>query len=138
MSKEQGSVQDLGFPDLISGLKATPGCIGVETARTGSGKEVIFAWFEDKKAVLNWYHSEAHQRVMKAFFQNDAPGKPLHGVPDDAGPIMVIASVTFSDRPLFKETPLPISQIAIEAYQPITKGIALGGRFAPEGVKVKR
>ncbi|MDT4898958.1 MAG: hypothetical protein QOH25_4035 [Acidobacteriota bacterium] len=39
-----------GFPDLVAGLKATPGCLGVETARTDSGKSVIFAWFEDKKA----------------------------------------------------------------------------------------
>ena len=32
------------FPDLVGALKASPGCLGVETARTGSGKEVIFAW----------------------------------------------------------------------------------------------
>ena len=28
-----------GFPDLVAGLKATPGCLGVETARTASGKQ---------------------------------------------------------------------------------------------------
>ena len=43
-----------GFPDLVAGLKATPGCLGVETARTTSGKAVIFAWFENKRAVLRW------------------------------------------------------------------------------------
>lgn len=36
--------------DLVAALKATPGCLGVETARTGSGKQVIFAWFENKDA----------------------------------------------------------------------------------------
>lgn len=45
MSAEQSKVADLGFPDLVSGLKATPGCLGVETARTASGKEVILARF---------------------------------------------------------------------------------------------
>ena len=35
----------LPFPDLVGPLKATPGCLGVETARTASGKMVIFAWF---------------------------------------------------------------------------------------------
>jgi hypothetical protein len=36
-----------GFPDLklVEGLQATPGCLGVETARTAGGKQVIFAWF---------------------------------------------------------------------------------------------
>src|SRR5262245_58325955 len=57
-----------GFPDLIAALKAVPGCLGVETAKTGSGKQVIFAWFEDRKAVLKWYYSDAHQQVMKQFF----------------------------------------------------------------------
>ena len=57
-----------GFPDLVGALKSTPGCVGVEVARTGSGKQVIFAWFEDKKAVLNWYYSDTHQAVMKQFF----------------------------------------------------------------------
>src|SRR5262245_28351929 len=54
-----------GFPDLVAALKATPGCLGVETARTSSGKQVIFAWFENKKAVLAWYYSDTHQAVKK-------------------------------------------------------------------------
>jgi hypothetical protein len=41
------SQTQLPFPDLVGPLKATPGCLGVETARTASGKMVIFAWFED-------------------------------------------------------------------------------------------
>src|SRR6185312_1006643 len=55
----------LPFPDLVGPLKATPGCLGVETARTASGKMVIFAWFEDKRAVMRWYTSEMHQQLMK-------------------------------------------------------------------------
>src|SRR5690242_18679538 len=56
------------FPDLVGGLKETPGCLGVETARTASGKACIFAWFEDKKALLGWYYSKMHQDAMKSFF----------------------------------------------------------------------
>jgi quinol monooxygenase YgiN len=56
-----------GFPDLVAGLKATPGCLGVETARTTSGKMVIFAWFENKKAVLNWYNSDMHQGLVNQY-----------------------------------------------------------------------
>jgi hypothetical protein len=40
-------------PDLIAALKATPGVLGVDAGRTLSGKQVIFAWFENKQAVLN-------------------------------------------------------------------------------------
>jgi len=127
-----------GFPDLVAALKASPGCLGVETAKTASGKQVIFAWFEDKKAVLKWYHSDAHQQVMKQFFPGQEYSKPLKEVPENSGPILAIASITFTDKPRFKETPLPISQIAIELYQPMSGGIFLGGRFAPEGLKVPK
>ena len=121
---------------LIAGLKATPGCLGVETARTMSGKNVIFAWFEDKKAVLNWYYSDTHQRAMKAAFPGNQPRKPLADVPDDSGPIMAVASITLGDKPQFEGTSLPISQISIELYRPLAGGLFLGGRFAPEGLKV--
>jgi len=125
-----------GYPDLVAGLKKTPGCLGVETARTSSGKQVIFAWFENRKAVLKWYRSEMHQQVMNDFFPSYVPRKPLKDVADDGEPIMAVASITFSGKPRFKESTLPISQIAIELYKPITGGIFLGGRFAPESLKV--
>lgn len=130
--------QGAGFLPLVAALKSTPGCLGVETARTGSGKNVIFAWFEDKKAVLKWYHSDTHQQVMKQFYSAEGYNKPLRDVPDDSGPILAIASITFAEKPQFKEIKLPISQIAIELYQPITGGLFLGGRFAPENLKVPK
>jgi hypothetical protein len=130
--KEQG--KDLGFSDLIAALKATPGCLGVETAQTASGKQVIFAWFEDKKAALKWYYSDTHREVMKRFFPNRKRDRqPLADVPDDSGPIMAIASVTVEDKPA-KDKP-PFKQIAIELYQPLSGGLSIGGRFAPEAMK---
>jgi len=57
-----------GFPDVIGALKATPGCLGVETAHTPGGKRVIFAWFESKKALVDWYHGDVHQKAMKSAF----------------------------------------------------------------------
>lgn len=126
---------DNGLPDLAAALKESPGCIGVETARTASGKNVIFAWFEDKKAALKWYYSDTHVAMMKQFFPDRKGKKPLADVPDDSGPIMAIASITLTDKPT-KENPLPYKQIAIELYQPIGGGISIGGRFAPEKMKV--
>jgi hypothetical protein len=116
------------------------GCLGVDTAQTSSGKNVIFAWFEDKAAVERWYYNDTHQGAMQMFFpQRAGKGKPLAGVPDDSGPLMVIASITMKadGKGDFEETELPISQIAIEVYAPVTGGFYLGERFAPEGVRVK-
>ncbi len=129
--------QALGFPDLVSGIEAIEGVVGVETAQTSSGKQLIFAWFEDKAAALRWYYSEMHRGVQDAFFPDRAPHVPLEHVPDDVGPIMAIASVTMADSAYFAETSLPISQIAIELYTPLPGGLFLGSRFTPDGVKVK-
>lgn len=133
--KKKSSLEAL--PDLVGALKASPGCLGVDTARTSSGKQVIFAWFEDKKAVLKWYYSEVHQQVMKQFAPADGYPKPLRDVADDTGPIMVVASITPAKEGKFKDLKLPVSQIAIELYQPLPGGAALGGRFAPAKMKVK-
>src|SRR5262245_22292017 len=88
-----------GLPDLVGDLKKTPGCLGVETAQTGSGKSVIFAWFENKKAALKWYYSDTHVALMKQFFPERKNHKPLADVPDDSGPIMAIASITLAEKP---------------------------------------
>jgi hypothetical protein len=123
-----------GFPDLVAGLKATPGCLGVEIARTTSGKQVIFAWFENKKAALAWYYSDMHRGVAKGFFPNAPERTPMADIPDDGQPIMAIASLT--PAPAGAETKMPFSQIAIELYRPLPGGLAVGGRFAPATVSV--
>jgi len=49
-------------------LKATPGVLGVDAARTISGKQVIFAWFEkqtgDAHVVLQRAAPEADAAVL--------------------------------------------------------------------------
>ena len=124
-------------PDLIAGLKATPGVLGVEAARTMSGKQVIFAWFENKQAVLNWFYSDTHQAAMRMFSPGGSSGrKPLADIADNSGPILAIASLTMTDKPQVAGVQLPVSQIAIELYAPLPGGLAAGGRFAPNSVKV--
>lgn len=125
-----------GLPDLVGALKASPGCIGVESATTDSGKEVIFAWFEDKKAAVRWYESDLHQQLIKRLAPNRTRTRPpLAGVSDDSGPIMAIASITMDGKPT-KERPLPVKQISIELYQPLPGGFSRGGRFAPDSLKI--
>jgi hypothetical protein len=127
-----------GLPDLVGMLKATPGVLGVDAAQTMSGKQVIFAWFENKKAALNWYYSEGHQNLMKTFASGGVSGRtPMADVPDDGSPILAVASITLSQQPQVSGVQLPVSQIAIELYTPLPGGLAAGGRFAPASVKVK-
>jgi quinol monooxygenase YgiN len=122
---------------MIATLKATPGCLGVETAKTQSGKFVIFAWFEDKQAAMKWYYSDMHRNLMRTFFPQDKYDKPMQDVPNDGKPILAIASVTFTDKPA-KGMLLPISQISIELYQPLSGGTSFNGRFAPATLKVPK
>src|SRR5215467_12395619 len=93
--------QSTRFPDLVGALKATPGVLGVDAARgTMNGKMVIFAWFENKKAALAWYYSDAHQALMQQFSgANRRPSGPMTDVPDDGRPILAIASLTMPSVP---------------------------------------
>src|SRR5439155_17447091 len=72
-----------GFPRVIDALKAAPGCLGVETGQTASGRRVIFAWFTGKQALVDWYHSDVHQRAMRTVFPDQTFDRtPLPDLPD--------------------------------------------------------
>jgi hypothetical protein len=127
-----------GFASVVSAAKAWPGCLGVETGQMSSGKRVIFAWFENKKALVGWYHSEVHQKAMKTAFPNQTfDREPLPDTPEDSGPILAIVSLKLLDTPKPDATSMPIATIGIELYTPLPGGVAVGGRFAPEAIKVR-
>lgn len=126
------------FPDLVSGLKATPGCISVKNTAFANGKQLaIFAWFKNKAAVNAWYNSRMHRDAMKKFFPNQ-PGRrtALDGFKDTKSPLLVVATVTPSDKTGVEGSPLAISQIAIEIYTPVPGGLAFGGGFGPDEMEV--
>ena len=131
-----GAQRPQGFPDLVGGLKSTPGCLGVETARTASGKQVIFAWFENKQGLLNWYHSDTHRQAMRLLAPGGSTRPPLADLPDDGTPVLAVASVTLSDAAPATPGAPPFSQISIELYRPAPGGLSLGGRFAPAALNV--
>lgn len=116
-------------------IEQTEGCLGVELAQTMTGKNVIFAWFENKEAALRWYWSKEHVEAMKFAGFEAGTHEPMADVPSE-GPILVIASIVQTDNPADGDG-LGVSQIAIELYQPLPGGAYFGGRFAPDAVKVK-
>ena len=136
VSTASAQERSAGFPNVIGALKAAPGCLGVETGQTSSGRQVIFAWFEGKKALVDWYHSDVHQRAMKTVFPDTTFNRePLPDLPEDTGTILAIVSVKFGDAAA--DRPRAISSIGIELYGPLPGGVAVGGRFSPEAVKVR-
>src|SRR5438552_19144028 len=91
-------VPSAGFPNVINALKTAPGCLGVETGQTSSGRQVIFAWFEGKKALIDWYHIDVHQRAMKSVFPNTTfDRQPPPELPEDTGTILAIVSVKLAE-----------------------------------------
>jgi hypothetical protein len=127
-----------GFEELlVKAAKESPGCLGVETGRTNSGTLVIFAWFANKKAIVDWYRSDFHQRAMKSAFPNlTVEREPLPDIPDESGFILALVTLKLSNAQPTQAAPLPIQSIGIELYTPLPDGVAVGGRFAPNSVKV--
>ena len=125
-----GQTAAAGFPSVVDALRAAPGCLGVETGQTSSGRRVIFAWFESKRALVDWYHGDVHQRAMRRVFP-EVPfdRQPLPDLPDNSGPILAIVSVKFGEA-------RAITSIGVELYGPLPGGVAVGGRFAPDALKV--
>jgi hypothetical protein len=125
-----------GFPNVVEALKSSPGCLGVETAQTPGGRRVIFAWFENKQALVDWYHGDTHQKAMRAVFPTMTFDRtPLPDLPADSGPILTIVSVKFA-APRGDGSPPAIASLGIELYGPLPGGVAVGGRFAPDALKV--
>src|SRR5262245_33836349 len=136
MTPAHAQAQQEGFAAIIDAARAHPGCLGVDTGRTTSGKQVIFAWFENKAALVAWYKSDAHQRAMKvAFPERTFERDPLPDTPDNSGQILAIVSLKLRDAPR-SEGALPIDTIGIELYTPLPGGVAVGGRFAPQAIRV--
>jgi hypothetical protein len=127
-----------GFGELlVKAAKESPGFLGIETGRTTNGTLVIFAWFENKKALVSWYKSDFHQRAMRsAFPDQNFTREPVPDIPDDTGNILALVTLKLADASPVAGSPLPIQRIGIELYTPLPDGVAVGGRFAPATVKV--
>jgi Antibiotic biosynthesis monooxygenase len=125
------------FAALLDAARAHPGCLGIDTGQMTSGKQVIFAWFENKAALVSWYKSDVHQKAMKVAFPNRTFNRePLPDTPDDTGQILAIVSLQMNDSSAPKGAGLPIATIGIELYTPVPGGVAVGGRFAPKSIRV--
>ena len=122
--------QDMG-QRLVEGLKSTEGCLGVDSARMNSGKNVIIAWFKDPESVRRWYRHPVHAAMLQMVGSDVSENSPLEHVKEDV-PVMVVASITFTDKPEIEGIPMPISQIAIELFTPLPGGAYINSRLSPD------
>ena len=121
---------------LVEAAQASPGCLGVKLGRTSDGTNVIFAWFENKQALVAWYKSDFHQWAMKTSFPNqNFDREPLPDVPENSGQILALVTLKLTDKAV-PGSPIPIDTIGIELYTPLPDGVVVGGRFAPQSIKV--
>ena len=122
---------------LIKGLQAVDGCIAVKTCDWSDGKQSIVAWFKNKEAVETWYYSRTHQGMMRAMtdgsFEAD---EPMQHIENEDQPIMVIATLTPSDKMDLPNMKMPISQISIELFAALPGGAHVNGRASPDGFEV--
>jgi hypothetical protein len=123
-----GAVTPDRIAKLVEGLRATPGCLGVEVAQALSRKQLIFAWFKDKGAAMAWYNAKVHQDAVDAVAPNrDKSRAPMADVPDE-GPIMAVASFSPGGGGGGGG-----GALAIELYGPLKGGLHMpGGGFAPQ------
>jgi hypothetical protein len=129
-----------GQPDfgkiLVEAAQASPGCLGVKLGRTSDGTAVVFAWFENKQALVTWYKSDFHQSAMKTAMPNQTFNRePVPDIPENTGAILALVTLKLADAPV-PGLNIPIQTIGIELYTPLPDGVAVGARFAPSGVKV--
>ncbi|MFU8828843.1 MAG: hypothetical protein ACNA8P_05340 [Phycisphaerales bacterium] len=122
---------------LLDSLRSVEGCLGADAGEMASGKNVIIGWFQDAEAARRWYAHPTHRALMgNAGARPNEDDKPLAHV-EEGVPLMVIAAITFSQRPEIQGVPMPISQISIEVFQAAPGGAYINGKLAPEAFKVE-
>ncbi len=124
---------------LVSEMKTVEGNLGVFTARTHDGVELIMAWFEDKPAVLRWFNHDYHRKLLRDAGR-DEDGIAAKHFGDNIGPILVIASVAYRDAPGSLEASMfddPVgrkpTRFSVEYYTPLAGGAYFNTPFAPPG-----
>lgn len=117
---------------LIGHLARSPGCLGVDSGQFRSGKGVIFAWFCDRDAAKEFYYSDIHQDAIARSGYAEGTGKPMAGIKNSDGPIMIVASAKQGPPDPAKPEAGPTMELSIEMYSALPGGVRFGGGgFAP-------
>lgn len=96
-------------------LDKQPGLVGVHVLSSidHPGMLVILTWWENKKALNDWFYSETHQGIITQYYGNGGRG-PAATKPNGATGAMTQSS-----------------QVGIELFAPLPGGMAFGGGLTP-------
>lgn len=122
---------------LVSAIESVEGNLGVHTARTHDGVELIMSWFENRDAVLRWFHHPYHRQLLReAGRTEDNIAAEYFG--NHFGPILVIASVAYNDASGSLEGSMfedpdgrRPTRFSVEYYTPVDGGAFFVTPFAP-------
>jgi tetratricopeptide (TPR) repeat protein len=97
---------------FLAKLEKQPGLLGVHALSSidNRGMLVILTWWENKKALNDWFYSETHQGIIGEFYGKAQP---------EAGPV---GSGTPTGG---------MGQVGIELFTPLPGGMVFGGGLTP-------
>lgn len=98
--------------NFLAKLEKQPGLLGVHALSSidHPGMLVILTWWENKKALNDWFYSESHQAIIGEFYGKAQPA---------AGPVG-------------SKTPTGgMGQVGIELFTPLPGGMVFGGGLMP-------
>lgn len=97
---------------FLAKLEKQPGLLGVHALSSidNKGMLVILTWWENKKALNDWFYSETHQGIISQFYGNAQP----------------------ASGPVGSKTPTGgMGQVGIELFTPLPGGMVYGGGLTP-------
>lgn len=125
---------------IVDAIHEVDGSMGVHTARTHDGVELILAWFENRDAVLGWFEHPYHRKLLREAGR-DEDGIAAQHFSDDSGPILVIASVAYEGSPgsldgsMFDDPDgRRPTRFSVEYYTPLSGGAYMVQPLAPASV----
>jgi tetratricopeptide (TPR) repeat protein len=98
--------------NFLSKLEKQPGLLGVHalSSMDNRGMLVILTWWENKKALNDWFYSETHQAIIGEYYGNAQP----------------------ASGPVGSKTPTGgMGQVGIELFTPLPGGMVYGGGLTP-------
>ena len=97
---------------FLAKLEKQPGLLGVHALSSidNRGMLVILTWWENKKALNDWFYSETHQAIIGQFYGKAQPASGPVGSKTPAG---------------------GMGQVGIELFTPLPGGMVYGGGLTP-------
>jgi quinol monooxygenase YgiN len=97
---------------FLAKLEKQPGLLGVHALSSidNRGMLVILTWWENKKALNDWFYSETHQGIISQFYGSAQPASGTVGSKTPTG---------------------GMGQVGIELFTPLPGGMVYGGGLTP-------